>query len=466
MQSGPTRYSSSVLSWVLRSFDTLVPPLLLYLMTINHSMPWNRPHMLAAILASFLTLIVFQLLNIYRPLRGAGLLTEFRLLIGAWFLVAVMLLFIAWGTKSTAFFSRIVFGSWFLIVPLGMALFHAGARLFQSWLLKRSGNPRTAIIVGCGDLGLKLAAKIKSSNWLGLRLLGFFDDDSSKQGGRFEDLSVIGVTSDIEEYVKQKNVDHVYFALPMRAEQRMRDLFEALQDTTASVYFVPDLFVFELIGLNMQELGGLPLFTLCETPFFGPFGIVKRMEDVVLSILILAVIWPLMLVIALGVKIFSPGGPVFFKQHRYGLNGEQIRIYKFRTMTVREDGDQVVQAKRGDMRVTRFGAFLRRTSLDELPQFINVVQGRMSIVGPRPHPINLNEQYRRLIKGYMWRHKVRPGITGLAQVNGWRGETDVLEKMEKRVAYDLEYIRRWSILLDMKIIMMTVLAIFTGKNAH
>ncbi|PJC68766.1 MAG: undecaprenyl-phosphate glucose phosphotransferase, partial [Zetaproteobacteria bacterium CG_4_8_14_3_um_filter_59_5] len=225
------------------------------------------------------------------------------------------------------------------------------------------------------------------------------------------------------------------------------------------------LFVFELMGTYQQDIKGMPVFSLCESPLNGPFGVVKHLEDKILASLILLLIWPLMLLIALGVKLTSKG-PVIFKQRRYGLNGMPIKVYKFRSMTVCEDGNNVLQAKQGDARVTKFGAFLRRTSLDELPQFFNVLQGRMSIVGPRPHAVAHNEQYRKLIRGYMWRHKVKPGITGLAQVSGWRGETDTLEKMQRRVEFDLEYIRRWSIWLDIKIILQTALIGFTGKNAY
>ena len=421
--------------------------------------------MVAAILAAFLTLIVFQALTLYRPWRGASLWAEVRLLIGAWLLVAGILLFIAWATKSTTFFSRVAVGSWFLATPSVITLFHAGVRLLLRRLRKQGRNARTAVIVGCGDLGQQLGIRIRSARWMGLRLLGFFDDKSSRQGTLCGDIPIMGTTPELVAYVQREHVDLVYFALPMRAERRMRDLIEGLQDTTASIYLVPDLFAFELVGASMQDLGGLPVFALCETPFFGPFGIIKRFEDIVLASCILSLVSPLMLMIACCIKFTSPG-PVLFKQHRYGLNGRRIKVYKFRSMSVCEDGGNVPQAKKGDARVTRFGAFLRRTSLDELPQFLNVLQGRMSIVGPRPHAVAHNEQYRKLIQGYMWRHKVRPGITGWAQVNGWRGETDTLNKMEKRVEYDLEYIRRWSPWLDMKIIALTAIRGFSGKNAY
>jgi putative colanic acid biosynthesis UDP-glucose lipid carrier transferase len=257
----------------------------------------------------------------------------------------------------------------------------------------------------------------------------------------------------------------VYIALPPRAEPRIHELLRRLSDTTASVYLAYDFGGFDLLRARWSSVGDVPVMGVVENPFRGVDGLAKRVEDFVLASLILAVIAFPMAFIALGVKLTSRG-PVFFRQRRYGLNGEEIGVLKFRTMIVCEDGDRVVQAKRDDVRVTAFGAFLRRTSLDELPQFLNVLTGSMSIVGPRPHPVAHNEQYRSLIRGYMRRHKVKPGITGWAQVNGWRGETDTLEKMEKRVQYDLEYINGWNLALDLKIIVMTAWTFLRGKNAY
>jgi putative colanic acid biosynthesis UDP-glucose lipid carrier transferase len=215
----------------------------------------------------------------------------------------------------------------------------------------------------------------------------------------------------------------------------------------------------------MDNIGGIPVVAVCETPFYGVNGMVKRISDLVLASAILLMISPIMAAIAVGVKAGSPG-PILFKQRRYGVDGGEITVYKFRSMTVCEDGPQIAQATKNDARITRFGAFMRRTSLDELPQFINVLQGQMSIVGPRPHAIAHNELYRKLIKGYMIRHKVKPGITGWAQVNGYRGETETIEKMQKRIEYDLDYLRNWSLRLDLYIILKTVLVVLRQRNAY
>jgi putative colanic acid biosysnthesis UDP-glucose lipid carrier transferase len=270
--------------------------------------------------------------------------------------------------------------------------------------------------------------------------------------------------AEVSNYIKQNRVDLIYLTLPLASQPRLLKLLDELHDTTASIYFVPDIFLFDLIQARIDNVNGIPVVAACETPFYGINGLIKRASDIVLSSAILFVAAPVMAAIAIGVKLSSPG-PVLFKQRRYGVDGREILVYKFRSMTVCEDGDEIKQATRNDQRMTTFGAFLRRTSLDELPQLVNVLQGRMSLVGPRPHAVAHNELYRKLIKGYMMRHKVKPGITGWAQVNGLRGETDTLEKMETRIEYDLDYLRHWSLMLDLQIITRT-LWIIRDRNAY
>jgi putative colanic acid biosynthesis UDP-glucose lipid carrier transferase len=254
-------------------------------------------------------------------------------------------------------------------------------------------------------------------------------------------------------------------SLPLTSQPRIVELLEALQDTTASVYYVPDVFGISVIQGRLQDVNGVPVVSLLETPFTGTNDLVKRATDMVLAAIILVLISPVMLAVAIGVKLSSPG-PVFFKQKRTGLDGEEIKVFKFRSMTTQDNGDVVRQATRGDARITRFGAFIRKTSLDELPQLFNVLLGTMSIVGPRPHAVAHNEQYRKIVQAYMVRHKVRPGMTGWAQVNGHRGETDTVDKMAARVHYDLEYLRNWSFALDLKIIVRTVRVVLFDRNAY
>jgi putative colanic acid biosynthesis UDP-glucose lipid carrier transferase len=242
-------------------------------------------------------------------------------------------------------------------------------------------------------------------------------------------------------------------------------MIRELRDTTASIYFLPDVFAFDLIQGRLVNIGGMPALSVCDTPFHGMDAVLKRVFDILLAGFALILGAPLMALIAIGVKL-SSRGPILFRQRRYGLNGEEINVYKFRSMTVCEDGATVAQATKNDRRITRFGRFLRRTSLDELPQLVNVIEGKMSLVGPRPHAVAHNEQYRKLICGYMIRHKVRPGITGWAQVNGLRGETETVDKMSARVKFDIDYLNQWSLWMDIKILVRTVLLVLRDDKAY
>ncbi|MDE2586121.1 MAG: undecaprenyl-phosphate glucose phosphotransferase [Betaproteobacteria bacterium] len=317
---------------------------------------------------------------------------------------------------------------------------------------------------GC-ELARKLADGIAESPQNGIRVAGFFDDRAADRLPAGSRRDILGGLSDIAAYAKQHHVDLIYITLPMTSQPRILKLVDELRDTTASIYFVPDIFLFDLIQARMDTLGGLPVVAVCETPYYGVNALIKRSSDLVLAGAILLLIAPVMLAIAIAIKRDSPG-PVIFKQRRYGLDGREIIIYKFRSMTVCEDGGEIRQASRDDCRVTKLGAFLRATSLDELPQFINVLQGRMSVVGPRPHAVAHNELYRKLINGYMIRHKVKPGITGWAQINGLRGETTSVERMSARIEYDLAYLRNWSLLLDLKIICKTPMVVLKRENAY
>jgi putative colanic acid biosynthesis UDP-glucose lipid carrier transferase len=270
---------------------------------------------------------------------------------------------------------------------------------------------------------------------------------------------------DVAAYTNEHGVREIYITMPLGSQPRIVELLEQVQGTTASLFFVPDVFGISIIQGRLQDMSGVPVVGICETPFTGTNDLVKRISDIVLSTIILILISPILLAVAIGVKLSSPG-PVIFRQRRNGLDGGEIIVYKFRSMRAQDNGQVVRQATKADPRITPFGAFIRRTSLDELPQFINVLQGRMSIVGPRPHAVAHNEEYRRLIKAYMVRHKVKPGITGWAQVNGFRGETDTIEKMQARVEYDLEYLRNWSLGLDLQIIVRTIRLMFFDRHAY
>jgi putative colanic acid biosynthesis UDP-glucose lipid carrier transferase len=320
------------------------------------------------------------------------------------------------------------------------------------------------VIVGANPLGFRLAKRVLDDPYSGAQVKGFFDDRNPTRLER-ADGPLLGSLGDLPAWVREHSVGTIYITLPMVAQPRIMKMLDELGDTTASIYFVPDIFAFDLIQARFDELEGIPVVAICESPFAGFNSVLKRLSDIVFASAALLALWPVMLAITIGIKWTSPG-PVLFKQRRYGLDGAEIMVYKFRSMKVLEDGAVVRQATRDDDRITPFGAFLRRTSLDELPQFLNVLQGTMSIVGPRPHAVAHNEQYRKLIKRYMLRHKVKPGITGWAQINGFRGETETVEKMQSRVAYDLDYMRNWSVALDVWIMLRTVTVVFRDRNAY
>ena len=382
-----------------------------------------------------------------------------------WLWIAGLLLLTGFATGYFYEFSMRVLGNWLWLAPVSQIAGHLTLRLVAPQLLKLQGPPLTAVIVGVNDQGVSLARQIAGSAYSGIELLGFFDDRGEERRAAGGDYSVIGKIDDLPEYVKKHRVQSIYLSLPMASRPRILQILDGLKDTTASIYFVPDMFITDLIQGRSDSVCGVTVISVCDTPFRGANRALKRISDVVLSALILLAIFPIMLVIGLMVKFESPG-PVIFRQRRYGLDGDEIVVYKFRSMAVTEDGSVIEQARKNDMRLTRLGAFLRKTSLDELPQFLNVLQGRMSIVGPRPHAVAHNELYRKVIKGYMVRHKVRPGITGWAQVNGQRGETDTLDKMQARIDFDLDYLRNWSLQLDFFIIFKTIRLIFKDSSAH
>ena len=385
-------------------------------------------------------------------------------IVTGWLAVIGLLGLLGWATHTTEVFDQRVLLAWALATPAALFAAHRLLPVVLPRVLAVEGMRKTAVIAGAGDLGRKLAERLNDP-MLGVRFAGFFDDRAAGRLSNLPEAQNLGALSRLADYARAQRVDVIYIALPMASQPRILRLLEDLRDTTASIYFVPDIFVSDLIQARVDSIAGLPVVAVCETPFYGFNGAVKRLSDIVSASLILIMIAPLLLAIAIGVKRSSPG-PILFKQRRYGVDGRKIVVYKFRSMTVAEDGDLVRQATRNDSRITKFGAFLRRTSLDELPQFINVLQGRMSVVGPRPHAVAHNELYRKLIRGYMIRHKVRPGITGLAQVNGLRGETDTVDKMKMRIEYDLAYLRSWSLLLDLQIILKTVAVVLGNKNAY
>jgi Undecaprenyl-phosphate glucose phosphotransferase len=385
--------------------------------------------------------------------------------IARWLVLLGLLFAILYATKMSAVFSRRVLLTWAVVTPVPLVVVSIALNETLRMFMTASGNVRLAVVAGFNEVSVVLAERLHGNPTLGIRLEGFFDDRSADRLRLPRQSQLLGGLSDLAAYVNTHRIDVIFIALPVRQVQRVVDLLDELRDTTASIYFVPDIFVTDLIQSRTSDISGVPVIAMCETPFQGMRGLTKRMIDIVISTIALALLLPLFLVVAMLIKL-DTRGPVIFRQRRYGLDGQIIDVFKFRTMNVIEDGMEIQQATRDDSRVTPVGRFLRRYSIDELPQLFNVLAGSMSLVGPRPHAVAHNEQYRRLIKGYMVRHKVLPGITGLAQVNGCRGETSRLEDMKARVEYDLEYLRQWKPSLDLWILFKTAVQFLRDHKAY
>jgi putative colanic acid biosysnthesis UDP-glucose lipid carrier transferase len=464
----PVLLKQSFLIAILTGVQALVPAVVavaaLYTTIIFFGRKFD-PSSAAIVIVGVLCLVLVQ-----PPREVSTQLTSARLsavvdVILRWLLLLAVLLAVGYVTRSLDGYPRHIFLTWAVVTPVILiAVTLAMQEVMRRFLMNAFDN-RSAIIAGYNTSSLELARRLKSNPGMRVEVTGFFDDRSSDRLGMEADAKLVGSLSDMSQYVKDNRTDVIFIALPIRHVKRVMNLLDDLRDTTASIYYVPDIFVFDLIQARSGEIHGIPVVAMCETPFYGYRGVAKRVTDVGFSALILLLLLPLLVLIAIVVKL-SSAGPIIFKQRRYGLDGREIAVYKFRTMRVTEDGAQIRQASKTDSRITRVGGVLRRSSMDELPQLINVLQGRMSLVGPRPHAVAHNEEYRKLIKGYMVRHKVLPGITGLAQVNGCRGETSKLEEMEARVNYDLDYLRHWSPMLDIKIILLTVVKVFRDDKAY
>jgi putative colanic acid biosynthesis UDP-glucose lipid carrier transferase len=453
-----------LIALVRRVLNPLIIMGSLYLCTVLFRVPFSKYELVLMVLAHFIAASAYQFVDPYQMWRNGRMLAYARDVFIGWMITAGFLLLLGMISGTGQHYNKQVLLLWFVTAPVSLLLVHMAARKL-GFAPTHPGEARSVVLIGANAVSVKLAATISRNPNHFMHVCGFFDDRSRERWPKDMDHPMLGGMDDIAAYVRENNVKIIMISQPMSAQPRIRKLLDELQDTTASVYFLPDILAFELMQARVDNIGGIPVIAICESPFTGLNGILKRLSDIVIASLIQIILLPIMLVIAIAVKVSSPG-PIIFRQRRYGLNGEEIIVYKFRSMTVAEDGERVVQATKGDQRVTKVGAFLRRSSLDELPQFINVLQGRMSIVGPRPHAVAHNEQYRKLIKGYMLRHKVKPGITGWAQVNGLRGETETLGKMEARIHHDLDYLRKWSLWLDIWIIFLTVRVVAKRDNAH
>ncbi len=411
---------------------------------------------------AILAIALFPLLRVYEPQRGVTLTIEIRTLLSAWALLAAMVFAVFFVTKSGAQFSRVWTALW---LSIGFIL-HLGIRITLRLLLrslrKRGFNQRHIVIVGAGSLGRDVARRLHANAWSGFAVRGFYDDNGALAGQWFEGVPVLGSPEDLVRDLAGLKLDQVWIALPLRAEERIKALLAGLQQVSVQISFVPDIYGFHLINHTVSEIAGLPIINLTDTPLAGLNGVLKAVEDYLLAAALLLVLAPLMAIIALAIALDSRG-PLIYRQERLTWNGSVFRILKFRTMPVdSERGTGPVWATRAADRATRVGRFLRRYSLDELPQLLNVLMGEMSLVGPRPERPEFVERFRAEIPGYMQKHLVKAGITGWAQVNDLRGDSD----LHRRIEYDLFYIENWSLWFDVRVLALTLVQVVRSRHAY
>jgi putative colanic acid biosysnthesis UDP-glucose lipid carrier transferase len=445
---------------LVKQLDPLIVVATLYICMLCSGESFTKFYSGVGLLAFILSWAAFGRIGSDTHLVAPRIAKVYSRILLQWTSIAGVLLFLAFAFKVSADFSRFVMLTWFCATPFALFAAHRLRRRIYSMLTNSSTAPRY-IVVGANNVSSELLRRLPQNGFL-----GFFDFRSADRISQWiEGDRLIGHCKGVKDFVSANGVSAIYIALPLSNVPRIGAMIRELRDTTASIYFLPDVFAFDLVQGRLVNIGGMPALSVCDTPFHGMDAVLKRVFDLLLAGLALILCAPLMACLAIGVKLTSRG-PVLFRQRRYGLNGEEINVYKFRSMTVCEDGAKVAQAVRDDPRITPFGRFLRRSSLDELPQLLNVIEGKMSLVGPRPHAVAHNEQYRKLIYGYMIRHKVRPGITGWAQVNGLRGETETVEKMFARVKFDIDYLNQWTLWMDIKILVRTVLLILGDDKAY
>ncbi len=458
-----TSLFAPVMLWLMDALPAMLAGVMFYPLTLLYDVDYDRPFLVLSVVAATLTLAVLP--NNATSQVVSGRIELATTLLWRWAVLVSGLLALGYVTKFSEEYSRRVVVTWVLVTPVLLVLLQLLLHSITRRLLMDATHARRAVLVGCTAASQELARRLARHTEMGISVAGFFDDRGSDRLGCARYAQLLGRFSDVAAFVKSRDIDVIYIAIPPGQVARMRELVNELGDTTASIYYLPDVSGFDMIHQRTSEMLGFPVVAMCETPFHGYRGLVKRLMDVSIASLALLLLSPLLLGIAIAVRRSSPG-PVLFRQRRYGLDGREILVFKFRTMTVCEDGARVTQAQKVDLRVTPVGRHLRRWSLDELPQLLNVLQGTMSLVGPRPHAVAHNEEYRKLIKRYMVRHKVLPGITGLAQVRGCRGETARVEDMEARVVHDLEYMRNWSPLMDLQILVATAYAVIRTDRAY
>jgi len=423
------------------------------------NMPDN--YLLMISYAALISLIVFPWFGLYRSWRGESAFHQFRIVLIAWTVVWLAVLVALFSFKASAEYSRIWVTTWYFVALVTMFIVRRLVYHLLNIFREKGLNHKKVVIYGAGALGSEMLNRVQAAKWTGIDVIALFDDNIDLKNKKISGIKVITSGSDLPEYVTNHNVDEVWLALPLRAEAKVKSIMYDLRHNIVNIKLLPDIFGMRLINHSVGEMLGFPIVNLSSTPMDGSNRLLKAAEDKVLSIIIILLISPLLFIIAIGVKLTSPG-PVLFRQERVGWNGEIFTMFKFRSMPVDVEASDVSWGGAKNKATTKFGAFIRKTSLDELPQFFNVLKGDMSIVGPRPERKVFVDKFKDEIPDYMKKHLVKAGVTGWAQINGWRGDTD----LAKRIEFDMFYIENWSFWFDVRIIFLTVFKGFVNKNAY
>lgn len=466
LPKGLLKEYSEVLAWVLRGLDVIAVFLAGVFAYFYKFHDWQmQPHYFVSLaLGAFLVFFIFPFFKIYESVRAKKILGHLINILQAVAAVMMVLAGLAFLTKTGEIFSRAWFLTWGISSVILVILFRFSMVMCLRFMRSRGMNERRVIIIGAGELGQRLAATVQQKMWTGFRVIAFFDDELNHNASSLRGIPLIKTPENMSDYINTLNqsLEEVWIALPLREQERVQSILHQLRHHPVTTRLVLDFFSMDLLNHSITDLAGFPVVNLRSTPMIGMKKVFKSLEDWIIAAVILIIISPLLVCLALAVK-FSSKGPIFFRQKRVGWNGQEFEMLKFRTMPVdAEEKTGPVWAKEGEKRATPIGAFLRKTSLDELPQFINVLCGDMSIVGPRPERKVFVEQFKEQIPRYMQKHFVKAGITGWAQINGWRGNTS----LEKRIEYDLFYIENWSLWFDLKIIFLTLFRGFLNKNAY
>jgi putative colanic acid biosysnthesis UDP-glucose lipid carrier transferase len=428
----------------------------------SSTIPSPSAYWVAIIVVALTSLLIFPVVGLYRPQRGASIVEDVRALVSGWLVLLSLGVFVVFVTKSGDLYSRVWVALWVASGFVLQTAVRVALRLALRSLRRRGYNLRHICIVGAGELGREVALRLRRAPWSGLQLRGFYDDTPELAGTSVDGIPVLGSIDRLRSDLDRGELDQVWIALPLRAEERIRNLVTELRAHPVQVRYVPDIFGFQLLRHSFSEVAGMPVIGLTDTPMQGAQRVLKAIEDYAGGGIALLLLSPLLLLIALGIRLTS-AGPVLYRQQRVTWNGKHFTMLKFRSMHAgAETASGPIWSQQGDPRTTGLGALLRRFSLDELPQLINVLRGEMSLVGPRPERPQFVARFREEIPGYMQKHMVKAGITGWAQVNDLRGSSD----LAKRIQYDLYYIENWSLWFDMRILALTVWHVFKSRNAY